>query len=187
MEYLDLLDNEIGLLGCEFLSKILHPVSTVPLLKLKLDHNAFGTAGLRLLTQGLASNCVLEKLSLCYCGINAEGAVYIQEILANINSKLQKLKIQGNLFMNEGVEAIFRALEINEELQKINVADNQLNLTDAGSEDLIELIIQVLGKNPSMIHYNFKFNVLGDEVGFKIIEQIEVNKNLYRVELPDNM
>jgi hypothetical protein len=63
-------------LGCEFLGKALHPACQVPLLKLKLDHNEFGTAGLRLLCEGLAMNSMLEKLSLCYCKIDEEGAKY---------------------------------------------------------------------------------------------------------------
>lgn len=46
----------------------------VPLLKLKLDHNEFGTPGLKLLCQGLSFNNTLEKLSLCYCKIDVEGA-----------------------------------------------------------------------------------------------------------------
>ena len=38
---------------------------------------------------------MLDKLSLKYCGIDGEGSKYIQEILANIHSKLRSLKLQG--------------------------------------------------------------------------------------------
>jgi hypothetical protein len=41
--------------------------TNVPLIKLKLDHNDFGTEGLRMLCLGLSTNSVLEKLSLNYC------------------------------------------------------------------------------------------------------------------------
>ena len=61
-------------IGCEFLGSVLHPAQMVPLLKLKLDHNEFGTAGLRLLCRGLSFNNTLEKLSLCYCKIDVDGA-----------------------------------------------------------------------------------------------------------------
>lgn len=50
IEYLDLLDNQIGLLGCEFLSNVLAPSSEVPLKRLKIDHNPFGTEGLAILS-----------------------------------------------------------------------------------------------------------------------------------------
>lgn len=76
IEYLDLLDNKIGLLGCEFLSNILSSASEVPLKRLKLDHNGFGTKGLAILSQGMSSNKTLEKLSLCHCSIDTKGADY---------------------------------------------------------------------------------------------------------------
>jgi len=55
----------------------LHLSCALPLLKLKLDYNPIGTAGLAKLAEGLALNNVLEKLSLCYCKIDADGAFYL--------------------------------------------------------------------------------------------------------------
>jgi Ran GTPase-activating protein (RanGAP) involved in mRNA processing and transport len=124
LEILDLLDNEIGLLGCSFLSKILHPGCGSKLMKLKLDHNNIGTEGLAILTSGLAQNDTIEKLSLNYCGITADGAKYLQEILSSITSKLFKLKIMGNLLKNEGTYELFRALEVNTTLEKLKMSDN---------------------------------------------------------------
>jgi len=102
LEYLDLMDNQIGPLGiyycekldilidcnglflifldnlgCEFLGRVLHPRMEITLQKLKLDHNEFGTEGLKQLAAGLCMNSVLEKLSLNYCAITAEGSKYI--------------------------------------------------------------------------------------------------------------
>lgn len=77
IEYLDLLDNNITPLGCEFLGKTLM-LSTCPIIKLKLDHNSFGTEGLKNLTAGLNKNSILEKLNLKYCSIDEHGAKYIQ-------------------------------------------------------------------------------------------------------------
>ncbi len=68
LEYLDLLDNDISPLGCEFLGKSM--ALGPPILKLKLDHNSFGTEGLKNLAQGLSKNNILEKLSLKYCKID---------------------------------------------------------------------------------------------------------------------
>lgn len=76
IEYLDLLDNNIGLLGCEFLSKVLDPGSEVPLKRLKCDHNPFGTPGLAILSEGMSQSKIIEKLSLCHCGIDKDGAKY---------------------------------------------------------------------------------------------------------------
>lgn len=69
---------------------------------LKLDDNLILTEGLKHLTVGLRTNNALDKLSLKYCGIDGQGAKYIQEILANIGSKLRSLKLQGNKKMDVG-------------------------------------------------------------------------------------
>lgn len=63
------------------------------LLKLKLDHNLFGDEGLKNLSVALAVNNVLEKLSLNYCGITSVGAKCLQQLLANIDTHLIKLKL----------------------------------------------------------------------------------------------
>lgn len=94
VEYLDLMDNQVSplgnhfaknnnsklavIIGCEFLGRVLHPKMEVPLMKLKLDHNEFGTEGLKQLAVGLCMNSTLEKLSLNYCAITADGSKYIQ-------------------------------------------------------------------------------------------------------------
>lgn len=82
-----------------------------PIVKLKLDHNCFGTEGLRNLAVGLSKNSTIEKLSLKYCKIDQHGAKYLQEILANINTKMKSVKLQGNPLKNEGVFQLMRAVE----------------------------------------------------------------------------
>lgn len=49
LEYLRLSDNMITPLGCQFLGKVLDPYYELPLKKLVLDHNEFGTKGLQML------------------------------------------------------------------------------------------------------------------------------------------
>lgn len=51
---------------------------------------------------GLRQNDTIEKVSFCYCNIPTAGAKFIQEILANLDSKLRTLKLQGNPLGNEG-------------------------------------------------------------------------------------
>ena len=53
---LDLLDNLITSLGCEFISRTLQPSSFTNVEILKLDHNAFGSEGMKKLAEGLAIN-----------------------------------------------------------------------------------------------------------------------------------
>lgn len=87
VEELNLQDNGITKLGCEFLGKTL-ALEESPLTVLKLDDNPLTTEGLRLLSVGLRLNNKIEKLSLKNCQISSEGGRIIQVILANINSKI---------------------------------------------------------------------------------------------------
>jgi Ran GTPase-activating protein (RanGAP) involved in mRNA processing and transport len=78
---LDLLDNKISALGCEFISKAIHPKANTSLEILKLDHNDFGSKGMIALADGLAINKTIKNLSLSYCNIDAAGSRSLFEIL----------------------------------------------------------------------------------------------------------
>jgi len=97
---LELLDNKITPLGCEFISKIIHPKANTALTILKLDHNAFGSEGLKNLSEGMSINKTIEHLSLTYCNIDQEGARAIFEILIFSKSGLKELNLSGNLLRN---------------------------------------------------------------------------------------
>ena len=74
VRFLELLENRITSLGCEFISKVLHPKNSSPIHTLKLDHNDIGAAGVRALAEGLSMNKTMEILSLTYCNIDYSGA-----------------------------------------------------------------------------------------------------------------
>jgi Ran GTPase-activating protein (RanGAP) involved in mRNA processing and transport len=78
---LDLLDNKLSPLSCEFISNLVHPKSNTSLEILKLDHNDFGSKGVTLLAEGLAINKTIKNLSLSYCNIDAGGARALFEVL----------------------------------------------------------------------------------------------------------
>lgn len=84
----DLLDNKISPLGCEFISSMLHPKAQTNIEILKLDHNEFGSKGMIALSEGLAICKSLKNLSLTYCNIDAAGARSIFEILIYSGSKI---------------------------------------------------------------------------------------------------
>ena len=48
-----------------------------------------GLAGIAAISEGLRQNETIEKISFNFCGIPTEGCKYIQDILANLNSKLR--------------------------------------------------------------------------------------------------
>ena len=70
LDLIDLLDNEITPLGCEFIGKAMSsPFCNIK--HLKLDDNLILSTGLKQLVVGLRQNNVIDKLSLKYCGIDA--------------------------------------------------------------------------------------------------------------------
>lgn len=81
MQILELLDNHITPLGCEFISRILVPSAKQTLQLLKLDHNNFGSEGLNLLAEGLSQNTTITHVSMTYCNIDEKGARALFEIL----------------------------------------------------------------------------------------------------------
>ena len=48
---------------------------------LKLDHNNFGSDGLKYIAEGMAANKNIQSLSLTYCGICEKGARALFELL----------------------------------------------------------------------------------------------------------
>lgn len=77
VDVLDVLDNQITSLGCQFVGKAF----TMPFTKikyLKLDDNIIGNKGVENLALGLRTNPYLTKLSLKYCGIDEKGVKFIQ-------------------------------------------------------------------------------------------------------------
>jgi len=111
-------------LGCEFVGRVLHPSCNTNLAIVKLDHNPFGSEGLRRLGEGIAINKTIEHLSLTYCNIDSSGWRTIFEILIFSQSKLKELVLTGNFLRNEGVIGVLRGASIAKTLQKLYLADN---------------------------------------------------------------
>ena len=156
--FLELLDNGITPLGCEFLSKALHPKMQPQIQILKLDHNNFGSTGMIALSEGLAVNHVLRMLSLTYCGIDIEGAEAIFEIMIYMRSALEEVNLSGNVLRN-GVIKVLQGTAIAKSLKKISLADNQFS----DEKDVIEALDFCMGKNEKLTKYDLKFNNISSE------------------------
>lgn len=192
LEVLDLLNNGITSLGCEFLGKALK-VQGSKMKQLRLDNNPITSEGVRFLGEGLRQHSALDKLSLKYCGIDEKGIRPIQEILANINSQLRSLKLQGNPIGNEGMHQLLRAVECSESLQKINVADTALQLLDweedrnSLTEVLAEQLVSLMRKSLLIIKYDIRFNPLHDGIADQMLKAVEANPKIRSLEFPTNV
>ena len=83
---LELLDCGVTPIGCEFLANAMYPPAFGTgygsnLAIVKLDHNKFGTRGLKMMAEGLSQNPNMVSLSLTYCGITEDGSESIFNIL----------------------------------------------------------------------------------------------------------
>lgn len=157
---LELLDNKVTHLGCEFLGKALTPGSTCPpICILKLDHNNFGSKGLIALCKGIQSNVNLKLLSFCYCNIDQEGSRSLFELLIFSKSNLEELILTGNNLRNEGTKQVLAGVSVSKNLKKIYLADNQFN------EDIkmLEAIRNCMNLNKTLARYDFRNNDLQDE------------------------
>ena len=95
-----------------------------PISILKLDHNQFGSKGLKFLAEGLKENTYMKTISLTYCEIDETGARCLLEILIFSKSQLNELILTGNKLRNEGVKQVLNGVSIAKELKKIYLGDN---------------------------------------------------------------
>jgi protein phosphatase 1 regulatory subunit 37 len=180
---LELLDNEITPLGCEFLSRVLHPSAKLNLSILKLDHNPFGSAGVEHLCKGMLQNQTITQISLTYCNIDAAGARPLFEMLIYQKSLLEELNLSGNSLRNEGVIQVLKGVSVAKNLKKIYLADNQFS----EEANVLDAIGKCFNKNQNLGRYDFRYNFLTDDGVLKICEFLETANHVYEVEIPERI
>jgi Ran GTPase-activating protein (RanGAP) involved in mRNA processing and transport len=136
---------------------------------LKLDYNSeIGNAGVAILAESLRKNKVLSMVSLAYCGITAEGAQSLFEVLIYQGSQFELINLSGNQFGNEGIITIFRGLAAAKSLVKAQ-------LCDCGWEDTEEVMAALklaFSTNKKLARYDFRFNLISDEAVDKFISEL---------------
>jgi len=178
---LDLLSNEITPLGCSFIADMTPGCN---LTVLKLDHNEFGTPGLEELAKGLGRTPSLTTLSLSYCNIDEKGVPFLHQILAFIKTELKFLDLQGNFLKNEGVKDLFKALETNQILEEINLADNQFG----EDQETMDQICKVFTMNKNLGAYDFNYNAIYDDGANRFLQLLKGgNKWIHKLELSEKI
>jgi len=172
VEIMDLLDNSISPLGCQFLgSMYLANWNTLKINRLSLDHNAIGDEGLKQLSTGLRKSVSLAHLSLSYCNLSSNASQSIQQILAFVDSNLESLNLQGNMLKEEGSRQILRAVEVNSKLRVLNLTDNQI----CDEKMLIDQILKTIEKNSSMYVLTLNHNGFTQETAKQLLDAVKVN------------
>jgi hypothetical protein len=86
LNLIELLNDNIDLLGCEFISRIYEPSFPCNFKILTLDYNRFGNEGLNNLLNYLPTNTTLTYLSLNYCDINEKGIPFFEKYIKYITA-----------------------------------------------------------------------------------------------------
>ena len=171
---IELINCSIGILGCEFLSRLLNPLTNFQIKVLTLDYNLFGNDGLNELMNSLNNNSTVNYLSLCYCGITADGVINLKNLFENPNSVLERLFIQGNPIENKGAVELLNSLSNKNELllEEINMS----NCSIGNDIDFINSLIGVMNSNNILCTINLKYNLISEEEFGMIVETLQTQK-----------
>ncbi|XP_053251326.1 ribonuclease inhibitor [Podarcis raffonei] len=154
---------------CESLRSVLS--SKPSLTELHLGDNSLGTAGVKILCQGLLDpNCQLEKLQLEYCELSAENVEALSSALRTKPS-LKELNLSNNKLGDAAVKQLCQGvLDDNCNLQSLQL--ESCDITPASCRDLSA----VLSSKPSLTELCIGENKIGN-TGVSLLCQGALNPN----------
>jgi len=177
LNLIELLNDNIGPLGCEFISRIFEPSLPCNIQILTLDYNRFGNEGLNNLLNYLPMNTTLTYLSLNYCDIDEKGIPFFEKYITTTKT-LEKLILMGNPIKDEGVTNLCSYLLNNDSIEELNI--NNVNF--GTNEDTINKLIYLFENNMSLVIYHVKFNFITENNFRTIVEALkgEKGKHVYQ-------
>ena len=182
LNYLELLDNNIGPRGCMALGHSLSKGSNVSLLTLNLDYNGLiGTLGVQNLCRGLRSNVSLRNLSMQYCRIETDAGPALSDVLSNAKSALETITLNGNRLGGTGLASLCIGLQNNVCLTKLSIADNMIDQTDEDLVGLTELRALLMGGVTKISSVDMLYNRIGGpgaEILLPCVDGEHANKNI---------
>jgi len=177
LNLIELLNDNIGPLGCEFIGRIFEPSLPCNLMMLTLDYNTFGNEGLNNLLNYLPTNVTLTHLSLNYCGIDEKGIPFFEKYIP-VTKTLEHLYLMGNPIKDEGVTNLCSYLLNNESIEEVNL--NNVNF--GTNEDCINKLIYLFENNMAIQIYHVKFNFITEANFRTIVDALkgEKGKHVYQ-------
>jgi len=142
---LELLDCKLSVKGCEYIGNALedrreHGEGPKNVRFLRLDSNNFGDEGFKRLNKGLRMNPNIDTVSMNHCGLTENCSKSLLELLIFKESKIKELSLEGNNLKAHGAETIFKAMELNNSLQILNLADNKIEESEDFTKKFIKFI-----------------------------------------------
>ncbi|ROL54955.1 NLR family CARD domain-containing protein 3 [Anabarilius grahami] len=130
--------------SCSSLASVLSSDSS-SLKDLELSNNNLKDSGVKLLSDGLKSNCKLEKLRLSDCSITEEGYKALASALRSNPSRLIELDLTGNDPGESGVK------ELSDLLQDRNCILKALRFLSPAADEACQYVREIVGKNPLLL------------------------------------
>lgn len=162
--YLEILDDIIGPKGALALGHSLSFGQNLSLQILKLDYNInFGVEGTYNLCRGIRTNRIIRELHLSYCNIGAEGGQSLSDVIANSKSALEVLNLSGNQLGGKGLSYLCEGLNINSRLERLYLADNQIDQNDDDLLALKEFNDCLLGPSCNLNAIDLRCNRIGPQ------------------------
>ena len=159
IQLVEMMNCGIGVLGCEFISRIFDKERANKISILTLDYNTFGNEGLAQLMDKLKDSKTLSYLSLSYCNIDQDGVKYFADYLSATGTCLEKLILQGNPLKNAGMQQLINIIYDNTSLEEINLN----NVLFGNSPETMQSLVSLMKNNLTLLAYTFKFNFITDQ------------------------
>ena len=173
--FVQLLDCNISIRGCDVLGNALRIGANKSLLTLQLDHNdAIGSEGVRALCKGIAYNKTLRRLSLTYCNVGPEGGEALKAVIAFPASALSRLDLRGNEIGGVGFKAIASALRRNKALTHLDVSDNRIG----PDVEALTTFAHSMKYNQKLSCIKLEHNLIGNEGGNALKDSGAFDKNV---------
>lgn len=159
LQLIEMINCGIGVLGCEFISRLFEKERPHKISILTLDYNAFGNEGVAQLMDKIKDSKTLTYLSLAFCNIDQNGVKYFAEFLAATGICLEKLVLQGNPLKNAGMQQLINIIYDNTTLEEINLN----NVLFGNSPETMQSLVSLMKSNLTLLAYSLKFNFITDK------------------------
>ena len=160
------------------LQKLCEPLKDTKFVELNLSDNALGRPGIDACRAVLSGN-LLESLKVCNCGLSAEAASLLAEVLSgggmpplstfhfynnmsgdngalaiaiivSLSPDLEDLRFSATRSMKPGCTAVAESLQKLTKLRKLDVSDSSFG------EGASVIMADAIGKNPNLTHINLR-------------------------------
>jgi len=178
IEYLELINNDIGRDGALALGRSLCVGMNKTLATLILDFNqTLGSDGLAALCKGLKTNSTLKRLSVRYCNIDERGGKPVGEILCYKRTGLISLDLTSNRLGCSGLRDISDGLVENTSLKTLRLADISVGQSDDDVK-VLGMFAGVLVRHPTIIAIDVMHNHIGNIGGNILLPAVTENSRI---------